>query len=184
MFKEWRSWKSLPNSPQPRAPTLLFPSPAPPHKMRGLKSSRWPHLPFGCISDLLQTAASWASRRLRDVSCKWNNPGPGTGEAGWGLLGGEVWNSRIERRQRNMVQALQGRHHSSAPDSLSWAKGSSRGRAERFSEAEGPEQMPFLLNQRAILCVYICVCACKPSSGVYVPFKILKNIFIFLNIWK
>lgn len=58
----------------------------------------------GCISDLLQTAASWASRRLRDVSCKWNNPGPGTGEAGWGLLGGEVWNSRTERRQRNMVQ--------------------------------------------------------------------------------
>ena len=46
MFKEWRSWKSLPNSPQPRAPTLLFPSPAPLHKMRGLKSSRWPHLPM------------------------------------------------------------------------------------------------------------------------------------------
>lgn len=44
MFTEWRSWKSLPNSPQPKAPTLLFPSPAPPHKMRSLKSSRWPHL--------------------------------------------------------------------------------------------------------------------------------------------
>ena len=44
MFKEWRSWKSLPNSPLPRAPSLLFPSPAPPYKMRGLKSSRWPHL--------------------------------------------------------------------------------------------------------------------------------------------
>lgn len=78
-----------------------------------------------------------------------------------------------------MVQALQGRHHPSAPDSPSCAKGSSRGRAERFSEAEGPEQMPFLLNQRAILCVYICVCACMPSSGVYVSFKILKKIFLF-----
>lgn len=144
--------------------SLLFPFPAPSHKMRGLKTRQeisrlctrldeptYPYL------TLLQTAAAWASFKPWDVSYRWKNPCMKTvlgleAEAGSWPFGWEILGYRVTREglEEGMTLALDG-HNPSVPEFLVLCK--VRGCADRFSEAPGPEN-------RSTSCLYVSTCVC------------------------